>query len=146
MSRDIHSQPYYVMDPKPMPADIPDVPEIGATSAPLLSASYFIGARCAPYNEDFMLCRENSKNGQADCLKEGRRVTRCAASVLADISKNCEQLFKTHWSCLERKNMEFQKCRYEETGLNACVEQFLNLKKSIPGADGVQVHQTQFSS
>lgn len=66
-----------------MPDHIPKVTEIGATSAPLLSASYFIGARCRPYNDDYMHCKtESFGKGELDCMKEGRKVTRCAASVL----------------------------------------------------------------
>jgi hypothetical protein len=65
-----------------MPSDIPKVEEIGATSAPLLSASYFIGDRCKAFNDDFMKCKaEANGRGEMDCLKEGRKVTRCAASV-----------------------------------------------------------------
>lgn len=65
-----------------MPDHIPKVQEIGATSAPLLSAAYFIGERCKPYNDDFMKCKdEGNGRGEIDCLKEGRKVTRCAASV-----------------------------------------------------------------
>ena len=65
-----------------MPDDIPKVNEIGVTSAPLLSAAYFIGARCKPYNDDYMLCKtEAYGRGEFECMKEGRKVTRCAASV-----------------------------------------------------------------
>lgn len=65
-----------------MPDDIPKVKEIGASSAPLLSASFFIGARCRPYNDDYMQCKtEAHGRGELDCMKEGRKVTRCAASV-----------------------------------------------------------------
>ena len=65
-----------------MPDHIPKVKEIGASSAPLMSASYFIGARCKPYNDDYMQCKtEAYGRGELDCLKEGRKVTRCAASV-----------------------------------------------------------------
>lgn len=71
-----------LVDTTPLPDDIPKVTEVGATSAPLLSASFFIGARCRPYNDDFMQCKnENPGKGEFECLKEGRRVTRCAASV-----------------------------------------------------------------
>jgi NADH dehydrogenase (ubiquinone) 1 alpha subcomplex subunit 8 len=63
-----------------MPSSVPAVDEIGATSAPLTSAAYFIGAHCQAYNEDFMLCKAESAN-PAHCLKEGRKVTRCAADV-----------------------------------------------------------------
>ncbi|KAL9119770.1 MAG: hypothetical protein Q9187_003674 [Circinaria calcarea] len=71
-----------LLDTTPLPPSIPKVTEIGASSAPLLSASYFIGARCKPYGDDYMLCKENAHGkGELDCLREGRKVTRCAASV-----------------------------------------------------------------
>ncbi|GJC97618.1 CHCH domain-containing protein [Colletotrichum higginsianum] len=73
------------VDTTPLPDDIPKVKEVGASSAPLLSASYFIGARCREYNDDFMQCKtENPGRGEFDCLKEGRRVTRCASSVYVE--------------------------------------------------------------
>lgn len=68
-----------------MPSHIPPVEEIGASSAPLMSASYFIGARCKAYNDDFMKCKTDSNGkGEIECLKEGRKVTRCAASVYVE--------------------------------------------------------------
>ena len=71
-----------LIDTTPLPDSIPSVPEVGASSAPLLSASFFIGARCRQYNDDFMQCKtENAGKAELDCLKEGRRVTRCASSV-----------------------------------------------------------------
>jgi hypothetical protein len=75
-------QQQVLIDTTPLPADIPKVQELGASSAPLLSASYFIGARCKDYNDDYMMCKtESNGRGEFDCMKEGRRVTRCAASV-----------------------------------------------------------------
>jgi hypothetical protein len=71
-----------LIDTTPLPDDIPKVKELGASSAPLLSASYFIGARCKDYNDDYMMCKtEANGRGEFDCMKEGRKVTRCAASV-----------------------------------------------------------------
>jgi len=65
-----------------MPDHIPKVEEIGTSSAPLLSASFYIGARCRPYNDDYMQCKtESYGRGEFDCMKEGRKVTRCASSV-----------------------------------------------------------------
>lgn len=73
---------HVLIDTTPMPASIPKVQEIGSTSAPLLSAAYFIGARCKPYNDDYMMCKtESYGKGELECMKEGRKVTRCAASV-----------------------------------------------------------------
>ena len=73
---------HILVDTTPMPDGIPKVQEIGATSAPLMSASFFIGDRCRAYNDDYMKCKaEANGRGEFDCLKEGRKVTRCAASV-----------------------------------------------------------------
>ncbi|KAG5361991.1 NADH-ubiquinone oxidoreductase 20.8 kDa subunit [Yarrowia sp. C11] len=117
-----------------MPDNVPDVVEVGATSAPLLSASYFIGAKCKPYNDDFMLCREEAQgSGAVDCLKEGRRVTRCAVSVIEDINKSCLDQFRLHWQCLEQNNHQLSGCRQAEALLNKCVFTNLNLEKKIPG-------------
>ena len=86
----VAENPYYRfarhvnIDTTPMPDNIPKVPEIGATSAPLFSAAYFIGARCRPYSDDYMVCKtEASGRGELECMREGRKVTRCAASVYA---------------------------------------------------------------
>lgn len=127
-----------------MPSHIPSVPEIGATSAPLLSASYFIGARCRPYNDDFMQCKtESNGKGELDCLSEGRRVTRCAASVLEDVNKHCLDAFRAHWQCLENENHQLWQCRKPERLLNACVFAKLGLYKTIPDAQGIPVHMRQ---
>lgn len=71
-----------LVDTTPMPDHIPKVEEIGTTSAPLTSAAYFIGDRCKAFNDDYMKCKvESNGRGELECLKEGRKVTRCAASV-----------------------------------------------------------------
>jgi hypothetical protein len=71
-----------LIDTTPLPDDIPKVKELGASSAPLLSAAFFIGARCKAYNDDYMMCKtESNGRGELECMKEGRKVTRCAASV-----------------------------------------------------------------
>jgi NADH dehydrogenase (ubiquinone) 1 alpha subcomplex subunit 8 len=56
------------------------VEEVGATSAPLLSAAYHLGSYCQPFNEDFMLCKRENNDPKA-CLKEGRKVTRCSIDL-----------------------------------------------------------------
>jgi NADH dehydrogenase (ubiquinone) 1 alpha subcomplex subunit 8 len=111
-----------LLDTTPLPASIPAVEEIGASSAPLYSAAFFIGARCRSYNDDYMQCKTlaNGK-GEVECLKEGRKVTRCAASVLSDINKACLDSFRAHWKCLEDNNHGLWKCRTEEWSFNKCV-------------------------
>ncbi|KAI1339167.1 NADH-ubiquinone oxidoreductasesubunit [Xylariaceae sp. FL0016] len=128
-------------DTTPLPESIPSVKEVGATSAPLMSASFFIGARCRPYNDDFMQCKnENPGNGEQACLKEGRRVTRCAATVIDDINKHCLEEFRKHWQCLDNNNHQMWQCRKDEWKLNKCVFDNLKLEKTIPDAQGIPVH------
>ncbi|KAF4556860.1 NADH-ubiquinone oxidoreductase 20.8 kDa subunit-like protein [Elsinoe fawcettii] len=142
------SQPRFnqkvLIDTTPLPDSIPKVEEIGSSSAPLLSASFFIGARCRPFNDDYMKCKtEAGGTGEVDCLREGRKVTRCAASVLEDVRSNCLAEFRAHWQCLENNNQQLWQCRKVERPLNKCVFEKLNLKKEIPGAPAneVPVHE-----
>ncbi|KAL9131742.1 MAG: hypothetical protein Q9217_000417 [Psora testacea] len=123
-----------LLDTTPLPDSIPPVTECGASSAPLLSASFFIGARCRAYNDDYMQCKtEAHGRGEIDCMREGRKVTRCAKSVIDDINKNCLEEFRKHWQCLDNNNQQLWHCRRPEQLLNACVFQKLGLKKEIPG-------------
>ncbi|KAL7275322.1 ndufa8, NADH-ubiquinone oxidoreductase complex I 19kd subunit [Rhizina undulata] len=111
-----------LIDTTPLPDSIPKVQEVGATSGPLMSASFFIGDRCKEYNEDYMLCKHEAKGrGELECMKEGRRVTRCAASVIADINKYCLNEFKAHWECLDQHNQQMWHCRAQEKPYNKCV-------------------------
>lgn len=111
-----------LIDPTPMPSDIPAVEEVGASSAPLKSASFFIGAKCAPYNDDYMLCKaENAGKDESSCLAAGRKVTRCTGDVLNSIQASCLETFTTHWHCLESQNQDFKNCRPAERALNKCV-------------------------
>jgi len=132
-----------LIDTTPLPDHIPKVKEVGASSAPLLSAAFFIGARCRAYNDDFMQCKtETHGRGELDCLKEGRRVTNCARSVIDDINKTCLEEFRRHWQCLEHNNQQLWQCRNHEWVLNKCVFDKLGLKKEIPDtpAGEVPVH------
>ncbi|OIW31315.1 NADH dehydrogenase, alpha subcomplex, subunit 8 [Coniochaeta ligniaria NRRL 30616] len=120
-------------DTTPLPDSIPKVKEVGASSAPLLSAAFFIGARCKDYNDDYMQCKnENPGKGEFECLKEGRRVTRCARGVIDDINKSCLEQFRSHWACLEDNNHQLWQCRPAEWKLNKCVFENLKLEKVVP--------------
>jgi NADH dehydrogenase (ubiquinone) 1 alpha subcomplex subunit 8 len=124
-----------VIEHQPMPSHVPPVPEIGATSAALKSAAFFIAARCQDYNDDFMMCRQEKYNshGPGGCLKEGRKVTRCAISVylssivsavndrIEEMNKICGDAYKAHYECLDNHNQQYKDCRPAERGLNACV-------------------------
>ncbi|ODV82150.1 NADH dehydrogenase, alpha subcomplex, subunit 8 [Suhomyces tanzawaensis NRRL Y-17324] len=127
------------VDKNSLPKDIPEVDEVGATSAPLLSAAYYIGDKCKPYNDDFMLCKDEKNGGTLDCLKEGRRVTRCAISALQDINKHCFDEFKLHYECLEQENHRLGHCRSSESIFRKCMFTNLKFEKKIPGVEQ-QIH------
>ncbi|KAH9179536.1 NADH dehydrogenase, alpha subcomplex, subunit 8 [Lactarius sanguifluus] len=105
------------------------VNEVGATSAPLKSAAFFIGAYL---QRDFMLCKAENRD-PAHCLKEGRRVTRCATDLISKMRENCLQQFEAHWNCLEVNNQDYAPCRKPERALNKCMFEKLGLTKTIPG-------------
>ncbi|KAF7504773.1 hypothetical protein GJ744_001706 [Endocarpon pusillum] len=100
-----------LIDPTPMPEHIPKVEEIGASSAPLMKA----------YGR-----------GELECMKEGRKVTRCAASVLKDINQHCLDEFRQNWNCLDNHNHQMWQCRRSERVLNRCVFEKIGLQKVIP--------------
>ncbi|KAF3921440.1 hypothetical protein ABW21_db0204250 [Orbilia brochopaga] len=134
-NREARFNQHVLVDTVPLPDHIPKVDEVGASSAPLLSAAFFIGARCRPYNDDYMKCKDESPGrGELDCMREGRKVTRCAISVLEDINTHCLEQFRAHWDCLERRNHLLWKCRKQEWSLNSCVFDKIGLEKTIPGA------------
>ena len=108
------------VDPTPMPPTVPHVDEVGCTSAPLESMAFHFNAHCAEYSQDFVLCKKESKD-PAHCLKEGRKVTRCAQSLIEKLRGGCMDVWEKHWQCLDMNNHMLEKCRSEERGFNDCV-------------------------
>ena len=78
------SQPIIVtkllVDSTPLDKSIPQVDEVGCSSAPLESMAFHFGTFCKEYNDDYILCK-NESTDPAHCLKEGRKVTRCAIDL-----------------------------------------------------------------
>jgi NADH dehydrogenase (ubiquinone) 1 alpha subcomplex subunit 8 len=101
-------------------SSIPHVDEVGVTSAPMFSMSFAFGSACKTYTEDFMLCKNNSQDPKK-CLKEGRKVTRCAINLIEKLKENCNQVWENHYKCLDMKNQMFEKCRTQEKAFNDCL-------------------------
>ncbi|KAI8839039.1 hypothetical protein HDU78_008825 [Chytriomyces hyalinus] len=119
------------VDKTPLPDSIPKVSEVGLTSAPLESIGFHFAAYCKPFSEDFMLCK-NSTQDPEKCLKEGRRVTRCALDLINKLKANCDEEWKKHWECLDKKNHHLWQCRTQEREFNDCVFKKLGITKTIP--------------
>ncbi|KAJ8579797.1 hypothetical protein M405DRAFT_835340 [Rhizopogon salebrosus TDB-379] len=45
--------------------------------------------------EDVMLCKNEGRGDPGQCLKEGRRVTRCATDLINKMRENCLEQFDT---------------------------------------------------
>ena len=86
--REAKNPTFSYVEPMPWPKDVPKVDEVGTTSAPLKSIAFFFGQFCKDYTEDFMLCKNEDRNPE-HCLKEGRRVTRCAQDLIQKIGEKC---------------------------------------------------------
>ncbi|KXS18348.1 hypothetical protein M427DRAFT_96058, partial [Gonapodya prolifera JEL478] len=120
------------VEPKPLSPSIPEVKEVGATSAALETASFFLGAHCKDVNEDFMLCKSESADPK-HCLKEGRRVTRCAQDMIRKLKANCETEWRTYYEAYDWNNHMFQSVRKEEKAFSECVFAKLGLEKVVTG-------------
>lgn len=66
----LHDRDY--VDPNPLPSTVPHVDELGTTSAPLKSASFFIGDHCKAVNGEYSVCLEASEEVRT-CVRSGTR-------------------------------------------------------------------------
>ncbi|KAJ3172170.1 hypothetical protein HDU88_006985 [Geranomyces variabilis] len=109
----------------------PAVAEVGCTSAPLESMAFHFASFCKKYNDDYVQCKNESQDPK-HCLKEGRKVTRCALDLIGKLKENCDAQWTKHWECLDMNNHTLFKCRKEEKEFNDCVFKRLGLTKVIP--------------
>ena len=121
--REAKNPTFSYVEPMPWPKDVPKVDEVGTTSAPLKSIAFFFGQFCKDYTEDFMLCKNEDRNPE-HCLKEGRRVTRCAQDLIQKIGEKCGSEWDAHWQCLESNNQVCMRGWYQanDTGIYAMPE------------------------
>ncbi|KAG9317691.1 Ndufa8, NADH-ubiquinone oxidoreductase complex I 19kd subunit, partial [Chiua virens] len=138
------STPY--KDATPLPDSVPKVQELGVTSATAQECRLFHwGLLQGVQWCDFMLCKNEAGGDHGRCLKEGRRVTRCATDLINKMRENCLEQFEAHWNCLESNNQEYYACRKPERTLNKCMFEKLGLVKTIPGspAGQKQMHEVE---
>ncbi|KAL3895629.1 MAG: hypothetical protein SGCHY_004587 [Lobulomycetales sp.] len=99
----------------------PSVPELGLSSGPLTSLSFYFAQYCKDYAEDFTLCKNESTDPR-HCLREGRRVTRCAIDLVNKVTASCNPEWEAHWNCLDMKNHHFWECRPQEHDFGKCLK------------------------
>ena len=80
--REVINDHLWLVDKTPLPPHIPQVPELGATTAPLLSASYYIGARAASLTMTTTCCAKRRPRAPVR-LTVWRRAVAWPAALLA---------------------------------------------------------------
>nr|XP_033337393.1 NADH dehydrogenase [ubiquinone] 1 alpha subcomplex subunit 8 [Megalopta genalis] len=96
----------------------------------LQAASFYIGKKCEWDNNEFMLCKQETKDARK-CIQEGRKVTACALEVFRGIKNHCEKEFNQYVDCIERSSgsMEFSPCRKTQAIIDHCVLKNLEIER-----------------
>jgi len=95
-------------------------PEVPVTTAVLKAGAHHYGRQCDKANKEFMLCRYEEDDPRK-CLKEGRAVSQCVVDFLQTIKSHCNEPFAEYWTCLDRKELEFRRCRKQQEKFDNCV-------------------------
>ncbi|KZC11365.1 PREDICTED: NADH dehydrogenase [ubiquinone] 1 alpha subcomplex subunit 8 [Dufourea novaeangliae] len=106
------------------------VQEINVSWPLLQAASFYIGKKCEWDNNEFMLCKQETKDPRK-CIQEGKNVTACALGVFQGIKKHCLDDFNKYVRCLERSSgtLDMSFCRKTQAALDNCVLTNLNIER-----------------
>ena len=105
-----------------------DVEELNVTSAVLMAAAHHYGAQCEKQNDAFMECRIEHKDPRK-CLKEGKEVTQCAVNFFKMVKGSCNEEFTKHWTCLDYRNQDFDRCRNTQEKFDTCMAEKLKMHR-----------------
>lgn len=107
-----------------------DVEEVNLSTATLLSAGPYVGKVCEAVNNEFMLCRQETKDPRA-CLNQGRQVTACALSVFRSIKKECKDEFNQYANCVDKSSGDYslQYCRKTQAVFDKCMKDKLCIER-----------------
>eukprot|EP00035_Acanthoeca_spectabilis_P021074 m.436168 g.436168 ORF g.436168 m.436168 type:complete len:134 (+) comp17946_c0_seq1:77-478(+) len=97
------------------------VPELKVTSAVLTAAARHIGDHCKEVNAAFVNCKKASGGDPRPCVVQGAAVTSCTRSFFAAMKEHCGESFEAHWTCLDKNNQEYPKCRKTQDVYDTCV-------------------------
>ncbi|XP_078040642.1 NADH dehydrogenase [ubiquinone] 1 alpha subcomplex subunit 8 [Augochlora pura] len=108
--------------------------EINVSYPFLQAASFYIGKKCEWDNNEFMLCKRETKDPRK-CIQEGKKVTACALEVFQGIKKHCEKEFNQYADCIERSSgtMELSPCRKTQAVIDNCVLKNLQIERPHAG-------------
>ncbi|CAK1550503.1 unnamed protein product [Leptosia nina] len=103
-----------------------NVPEVDLSSATLMSAAHHLGKDCENINNEFMLCRMESRDPRA-CLHLGKQVTDCTMQFFKKVKSKCQHEFNQYAHCIDKSSGDysFKKCRKTQAVFDKCMEEKL---------------------
>ncbi|XP_041969476.1 NADH dehydrogenase [ubiquinone] 1 alpha subcomplex subunit 8-like [Aricia agestis] len=104
------------------------VPEVDLSMATLLSAAPHLGKACEAINNEFMLCRHETRDPRA-CLDLGKKVTACTLDFFRSVKCSCAKEFNQYTHCVEKSSGDcsFSKCRKTQAVFDGCMEEKMGM-------------------
>jgi len=106
------------------------VQEVPLGTPYLKAGAFHLGKACEVQNNEFMLCRHETKDPRA-CINEGKAVTSCSLDFFRAIKANCSSEFNAYATCLERSDdfMRFAPCRKTQAAYDTCVKDTMAIER-----------------
>ncbi|XP_054277340.1 NADH dehydrogenase [ubiquinone] 1 alpha subcomplex subunit 8-like [Macrosteles quadrilineatus] len=106
------------------------VQEVDVSGVVLRAASFHLGKYCEDVNNEFMLCRGETKDIRK-CLTEGKAVTNCSLEFFQKVKTSCFQEFTNYYNCIDKSspNYQLEPCRKTQKVFDKCMVDNLNLER-----------------
>lgn len=107
-----------------------NVQEVDLSTATLMSAGPYLGKDCEGVNNEFMLCRYESRDPRA-CLDLGKKVTTCTMQFFKKVKSKCLHEFNQYAHCVDKSsgNYSFSSCRKTQAVFDSCMEEKLGMQR-----------------
>ena len=106
-----------------------DIEEVPVTHAALMAGAHHIGTYCDEAFRNFMGCRYDTMDPKS-CLEKGKLVTQCTMAFFTNVKQQCNPEFTEHWTCLDKQNLDFGKCRKTQQKYDSCMLEKMNIERS----------------
>ncbi|CAG9860046.1 unnamed protein product [Phyllotreta striolata] len=121
------------------------VQEVNLSGPALKAAAFHVGKVCEWENNEFVLCREETKDPR-QCINEGKAVTSCALKFFQQVKKTCASEFMQYVTCLDKSSpdQQFTPCRKTQAVFDKCVLDNLGYERApFDYFPRVHVHKTE---
>ncbi|XP_038206929.1 NADH dehydrogenase [ubiquinone] 1 alpha subcomplex subunit 8-like [Zerene cesonia] len=106
------------------------VPEVNLSTSTLMAAAPYLGKDCESINNEFMLCRLESRDPRV-CVDLGKLVTSCTLQFFKKVKNNCKHEFNQYAHCIDKSSgdFSFSVCRKTQTVFDKCMDEKLCMKR-----------------